>query len=133
MHVTTQKPLDEIISSLKPGEKVFVVGCGKCATKCHTGGEPETEEMAERLRQREVNVVGRACTSNGVGLCKLATTKKMLIEEHQQEAEIADSFLTLSCKRGFHTVINATNDSMVHPGCNTLFDGKSVSEDFLTK
>ena len=56
MHATIQKPLDEIIGYLKPGEKVFVVGCGNCAAKCHSGGEPETEEMAERLRQKGIPV-----------------------------------------------------------------------------
>ncbi|HEX76545.1 MAG TPA: hypothetical protein G4O12_08230, partial [Dehalococcoidia bacterium] len=91
MHATIQKPLDEIISYLGPGEKVFVVGCGNCAAKCHSGGEPETEEMAERLRRRGVNLAGWACTGSGVSLCKLAVTKKMLNEEHQAEAENADS------------------------------------------
>ena len=84
MHATIQKPLDEIISYLGPGEKVFVVGCGNCAAKCHSGGEPETKEIAERLRQEGVEVAGWACTGSGVSLCKLAITKKMLNEEHQK-------------------------------------------------
>ena len=57
MHATIQKPITEIIEVLKPGERVFVVGCGNCAAKCHSGGETETVEMAERLSQKGVSVV----------------------------------------------------------------------------
>ena len=39
MHATIQKPIDEILGYLKPIELVFVVGCGNCAAKCHSGGE----------------------------------------------------------------------------------------------
>ena len=83
MHATIQKPIDEILGYLKPGERVFVVGCGNCAAKCHSGGEPETEEMTERLKQKGINVTGWACTASGMSLCKLALVKKMLNEEHK--------------------------------------------------
>lgn len=133
MHATIQKPLDEIISYLGSGEKLFVVGCGNCAAKCHSGGEPETKEMAERLTQKGVNVAGWACTDSGVSLCKLAVTKKMLNEEHRSEVEDADSFLILACGQGIHTVMDATEGSTVHPGCDTIFGGETVNDDFITE
>ena len=40
MHATIQKPIEEIVGYLEPDERVFVVGCGNCAAKCHSGGEP---------------------------------------------------------------------------------------------
>ena len=47
MHATIQKPIEEIIKFIKPGEKVFVVGCNNCAWKCHSGGEEEwTQSLA---------------------------------------------------------------------------------------
>jgi hypothetical protein len=58
VHATIQKPLDEIISYLDAGEKVFVIGCDNCAAKCHSGGIPETEEMAKRLKERGVDIIG---------------------------------------------------------------------------
>ena len=133
MHATIQKHLDEIISYLGSGEKVFVVGCGNCAAKCHSGGEPETEEMAERLKQRGVNVAGWACTDSGVSLCKLAVTKKILNDENRSEAQDADSFLILACGQGIHTVMDATDGGMVHPGCDTIFGGETVNDDFITE
>ena len=133
MHATIQKPIDEILGYLKPDERVFVVGCGNCAAKCHSGGEPETKEMAERLKQRGVSVAGWACTGSGVSLCKLAVTQKMLNEEHRAEAEQADSFLVLACGQGIHTVMDATAGGVAHPGCDTIFGGETVNDNFITE
>lgn len=133
MHATIQKPLDEIMGYLESDEKVFVVGCGNCAAKCHSGGEQETREMAERLSARGVSVAGWACTDSGVSLCKLVVTKKMLNEDHQAEAENADSFLILACGQGIHTVMDATDGGMVHPGCDTIFGGETVDDNFITE
>jgi hypothetical protein len=133
VHATIQKPIDEIIGYIKPGEKVFVVGCGNCAAKCHSGGEPETKEMAERLARRGINVAGWACTDGGVSLCKLAVTKKMLTEVHKEQAENTDSFIILACGQGIHTVMDATDGGAVHPGCDTIFGGETVTEGFITE
>jgi hypothetical protein len=133
VHATIQKPIDEIIGKLSTGEKVFVVGCGNCAAKCHSGGEPETQEMAERLKKKGVNVVGWACTDSGVSLCKLAIVKKMLNETHGEQTANADSFLILACGQGIHTVMDATDGGMVRPGCDTIFGGETVTDDFITE
>jgi ferredoxin len=133
VHATIQKPTDEILSYLKPGERVLVVGCGNCAAKCHSGGEVETKEMAERLKQKGVQVAGWACTGSGVSLCKLSVTQKMLNEDYKREIEQTDSFLILACGQGIHTVMDATDGGMVHPGCDTIFGGETVSDDFITE
>jgi hypothetical protein len=133
MHATIQKPMNEIMDYLKPGEKVFVVGCGNCAAKCHSGGEAETEGMAERLKRRGVNIAGWACTDSGVSLCKLAAASKMLAEIHKLESEQADSFLILACGQGIHTVMDATDGGVVHPGCDTIFGGETISDDYITE
>lgn len=118
---------------IKPGEKVFVVGCGNCAAKCQSGGEPETKEMAERLAIKGVKVAGWACTAAGTSLCKLSLVKKMLNEDHKAETENADSFLILACGQGIHTVMDATEGGVVHPGCDTIFGGETVTDDYITE
>jgi hypothetical protein len=133
MHATIQKPIEEIIGYLAPDEKVFVVGCGNCAAKCHSGGEAETKEMAERLAANGVAVAGWACTDSGVSLCKLAIVKKLLNETHQAETEKTDSFIILACGQGIHTVMDATDGGMVHPGCDTIFGGETVDDNFITE
>ncbi len=133
MHATIQKPIDKILARLGDDERVFVVGCGNCAAKCNSGGEAETKEMAERLRRKGREVAGWACTDAGVSLCKLAVTRKMLNETHGAEAGTADSFLVLACGQGIHTVMDATDGGAVHPGCDTIFGGETVADDFITE
>jgi len=133
MHATIQKPLEEILDYLKEGEKVFVVGCGNCAAKAKSGGEPETRAMKERLEAKGVAVTGWAVTGDGVSLCKLSVAKELLNEQHKEETDAADAFLVLACGQGIHTVIDATDGGNVHPGCDTIFGGETVNEAFITE
>jgi hypothetical protein len=129
VHATIQKPIEEIVQFIRPQEKVFVIGCGNCAMKCHSGGLPETEAMAERLRQRGIEVVGcNVPGPAGMSLCKLSNTRKVLMQDCAQAVAQADSFLVLACGQGVHTVIDATGGGMVHPGCDTIFGGETVSD-----
>lgn len=114
MHATIQKPIEEIVSFIKPGEKVFVVGCNNCAWKCHSGGEDETENMAERLSRRGVDVVGYTVPGpQGMSLCKLDHTRKVLQEDYKDTIAKADSFLVLGCGQGVHAVNVTDNQSAV--------------------
>ncbi|MFC1485514.1 methylenetetrahydrofolate reductase C-terminal domain-containing protein [Candidatus Latescibacterota bacterium] len=133
MHATIQKPLEEILGFLQKGEKLFIVGCGNCAEKCRSGGEEQAREMKVRLEREGVMVTGHAATASGTSLCKLSLAKKLLNEDHKEETEAADSILVLACGQGIHTVIDATNGGMVHPGCDTIFGGETVRDDYITE
>jgi len=133
MHATIQKSLNEILGFLEEGERVFVVGCGNCAEKCHSGGQQEAEQMKQRLEAKGVNVVGATATASGKSLCKLALTKEMLTVEHKEQTAKADSFLVLACGQGIHTVIDATDGAKIHPGCDTIFGGETVTDDYITE
>jgi len=133
MHATIQKSLDEILGCLDGEEKVFVVGCSNCAAKCKSGGETETKAMKERLEAKGISVTGWAVPANGGSLCKLSAAKELLNVDHKEEVESADSFLVLACGQGIHTVIDATDGGNVHPGCDTIFGGETVSDNFITE
>jgi len=133
MHATIQKPFEEILAMIGEGEKVFVVGCSNCAAKCKSGGEPETRQMADRLAERGATVTGWAVPPNGGSTCKLSSTKELLNVTHKDETTAADSFLILACGQGIHTVIDATDGGDVHPGCDTIFGGETVTDDFITE
>ena len=132
MHATIQKPLDEIIGYFKEGEKVFIVGCGNCAEKCRSGGIEQAKDMKDRLEKRGIEVTGYIATDSGKGLCKLSLAKKTL-ENCKDAVDKADSFLILACGQGIHTVIDATGGGSVHPGCDTIFGGETVTDDFITE
>lgn len=128
MHATIQKKIEEIVRHIRPKEKVFVVGCNNCAWKCHSGGEEETAAMADRLESRGITVTGYTVPGpQGMSLCKLDHTRKVLTEDYKDPVNEADSCLVLGCGQGVHTVIDATDGKMVHPGCDTIFGGETVS------
>jgi hypothetical protein len=88
---------------MRPGEKVFVVGCNNCAWKCHSGGEDETRAMADRLARRGVDVIGYTVPGpQGMSLCKLDNTRKVLSQDYAEQVKRADSFLVLGCGQGVH-------------------------------
>jgi len=133
MHATIQKPLDGILGFLQKGEKIFVVGCGNCAEKCRSGGEEQAKEMKTRMETKDVHVTGYGATASGASLCKLSAARKLLNEDHKDETEAADSFLVLACGQGIHAVIDATDGGIVHPGCDTIFGGETISDDYITE
>jgi len=128
MHATMQKPFEEIVGFFAGGQKVFVVGCGNCAAKAKSGGEPETQAMAERLQAAGVTVTGWAVPPDGGSLCKLSDTVRLLTVDHGEEVGRADAILVLACGQGVHTVIDATGGADAYPGCDTIFGGETVSE-----
>ena len=81
MHATIQKPIKEIVGYIKPGEKVFVVGCNNCAWKCHSGGEDETKNMARRLEKRGVDNIAIAQTPQLKGLSESLESFGQAIED----------------------------------------------------
>ena len=129
MHATIQKHIDEIVKFFREGERVFIVGCGNCATKCYSGGEEECRNMAKRLEKRGIKVSGWSVPGGaGMSLCKLSNTTKVLMEDCKEQTDETDSYLVLACGQGTHTVIDATGGGMVHPGCDTIFGGETVSD-----
>ncbi len=85
--------------------------------------------MAKRLEARGIHVVGFTVPGpQGMSLCKLSHTRQVLMEQYREQVDQADSFLVLGCGQGVHTVIDATDGGMVHPGCDTIFGGETVSD-----
>ena len=121
MHATIQKPFKEIMGMLEGENRVFIVGCGNCARKCNSGGEPEVAAMKERLEK-----VGKTVTGTFVpdGTCSFPEVSG-LVKKNQAAVDKADSILVLACGQGVHTLVDATG-KIVHPGCNTIFGGETL-------
>ena len=121
MHATIQKPFKEILKMLDGENSVFIVGCGNCARKCNSGGEPEVTAMKERLEKAGKTVTGTFVPD---GTCSLSEVSG-LVKENQATVDEADSMLILACGQGVHTVVDATG-KITHPGCNTIFGGETL-------
>ena len=118
--ITEQKPFEEILKMLEPFKKVFIIGCGTCATTCQTGGEEQVKEMAEKLRHEGKEIVGTVvveapCDSRLVR----RDTRKV-----RQAIEDSDALLCMMCGAGTQ-VIAEKFDKIVVPCLNTKFLGKT--------
>jgi ferredoxin len=116
--ITAQKPFDEVSQSLSGVEKVYVIGCGTCATMCHTGGKSEVLDMKGKLEAAGKKVTGWMVVPTA---CDELT--KDALEENAKDIEAADVILAMTCAFGAQTITLYTNKP-VYPALNTLFVGK---------
>jgi ferredoxin len=118
MIITEQKPLQEITESLKEHAKIFLVGCGECATTCKTGGQEELLKVQKLLEQQGKIILGSCIPS---APC-VASQIKQEFAKNMKTLRDAEAILVLACGLGAQSVKD--NDRLglvVQPGCNTLF------------
>jgi ferredoxin len=118
MIISEQKPLEEIIESLKGATKIFLVGCGECATTCKTGGKDELIKIQQELEKCGKTIVGVVIPD---APCMASQIKTELAKNIKALRE-AEAVLVLACGLGVQSVKD--NDRLglaVLPGCNTLF------------
>lgn len=124
MIITEQKEFDEILHSLEGHGRVFLIGCGICATTWSTGGEKETREMAAQLAQAGKDCTGWIVTEEST--CDVRTTRRLLKRNKEPPPAAgrgwgeADALLVLACGAGVQTVASLV-DVPVYPALNTLF------------
>ena len=119
--ITKQKPLEEILPNLSKAKKVYLIGCGTCATICHTGGRAEVLEVKEKLEAEGKKVTGWMVIPTA---CDELTREALA--ENAEAIEQADAILVMSCAFGVQTVA-MYSDKPVYPALNTLFVGKEES------
>lgn len=116
MTATEQKAREEILSLLQDYNKVFLIGCGDCATVCQTGGEHEVAEMTVFLEENGKSVVGNLMPESG---CQVLDLKRLL-RGAKEAVEEAEAFLIMSCGAGVQAA-TVNLDKPVLPANNTLF------------
>ena len=94
-------------------KNIFIIGCGKCATKQHVGGEPEVLEMKRRLRGSGKNVVGWAILSSA---CNISSWNEVLSQN--LDIEKAEALLVMSCGVGV-SILSANVKQPVYPALDT--------------
>jgi ferredoxin len=116
--ITEPKPLEEVIQSLGKAKKVYLIGCGTCATICHTGGKSEVLEMKEKLE-----AAGRKVTGWMVVPTACDELTKYALEDQAGKVKKADAILAMTCAFGVQTIAMYA-DKPVYPALNTMFIGK---------
>lgn len=117
MIISRQKTLDEILESLQGCQKVFLVGCGECATACKSGGEAEVALIKQELEKRGKTVCGMCVPSAPCVAAKLKTE----MAKSMQAARDAEALLVFACGLGVQSVKdNDRLGKVVLPGCDTI-------------
>lgn len=115
--ITKQKPLEEIDSQLASMDRVYLVGCGTCATMTKTGGREEVLRMKEHLQG-----LGKMVT--GWTVIPIACDEMTDVSLNQNNGAIqnASCVMVMSCALGVHRLASYI-DRPVIPALDTLFIG----------
>ena len=112
MQQTLPLPLTDLVGLIPEGARVFVLGCGDCATREHFGGPEECAAAAEALAAQGITVVGHYAPPEGEGVCDLRVARAA-VAASAEAIEQADLVLLLSCPQGAPAVERATGRTVV--------------------
>jgi len=118
MIVTKQKTLNQILELLKDYQKIFLVGCGECATTSKSGGKNEVLALRDALEAS-----GKEITGSCVPLAPcIAAQAKIELAKSVGALRGTEAILVLSCGLGVQSIKDNDRLSLaVLPGCDTLF------------
>ncbi len=108
-----QKPLDEILKSLAPYNRVLLAGCGACVTVCQAGGEKEVAFLASALR------LARQKMGKPVEILEVTPPRQCEPEfalEQADRGRAVEAVLSLSCGVGVQTLVRFFPEGARPPG-----------------
>ena len=114
---TQPKLFSEIVDAIGVQQRLLVMGCGGCAKVCHTGGEPEVEEMVRQLQAE-----GHVVLASGVPerTCYIQHVRAFF-DERREQLEQCDCVVILGCGGAVQTVRQATEEyGMAKPVVSAL-------------
>ena len=115
--ITRQKPLDEIGRYLDGLDRLYIVGCGTCATMTRTGGREEVLGMKDWLQE-----AGKMATGWIVIPTACDEMTELMMRENSRAIQDAQCILVMACALGVHRVALYI-DKPVIPALDTLFIG----------
>ncbi len=108
MQRTVQVPLPRLLEQISDGARVFVLGCGDCATQEGFGGAAECLELEQALEAEGVEVVGHAVPPEGDGICD-PRVARVTLSDAEEALTRADLIVLLACPQGLPAVEGATD------------------------
>jgi len=118
MIISKQKKFEDILKSVSEVSKIFLVGCGECATTCKSGGEPEVLELKKQLETNGKTVTGYVIPKAPCVSAQIKTA----FAQNRQALKNSEAILVLACGLGAQSV--KENDRLgilTLPACDTLF------------
>jgi len=115
--ITKQKPLDELKQLLEELDRVYIIGCGTCATMTRTGGIEEVAAMKEQLEE-----LGKLVTGTIVIPTACDEMTEAAVKDNEEAIQQANCILVMACALGVHRA-SLYLDQPVIPALDTLFIG----------
>jgi len=122
MITAERKPLEEIINSVKPFQRILLVGCNECVTVCAAGGRKEVGLLASVLQMNFMK------TGQTIDIKELTLERQCdpeYIEELSTHMDQADAVLSMACGCGVQEIARRYKNKPVFPAVNTKFMGAS--------
>jgi ferredoxin len=123
--ITKQKPFDEVKQQLDRFDRVYIVGCGSCATMTKTGGREEVLVMKENLQ-----ALGKLITGWMVIPTACDEMTEVAIRESEVAIQNANCVLVMACALGVHRMSLYTDKPAI-PALDTLFIGVEDSPGYF--
>ncbi len=115
--ITKQKTLDELTKQLQDFNRIFLAGCGTCATLTRTGGVEEVADIKEKLQSQ-----GKLITGSVVIPVACDDMTEALTKENSSSIKSAQAVLVMACALGVHRMSQHVNIPVI-PALDTLFIG----------
>ena len=115
--ITKQKPLDELKQLLEELDRVYIIGCGTCATMTKTGGIEEVAAMKEQLEE-----LGKLVTGTIVIPTACDEMTEAAVKDNEEAVQQANCILVMACALGVHRASLYLNQPVI-PALDTLFIG----------
>jgi len=116
--ITRKKSFEDVNKMLEGFNKIYIFGCGTCATMCGTGGNPEVSEMKKKLQN-----IGKVITDSLVIPTACDDLTKDMVKQHLKEIKESDAILVMACAFGVQTIASLIIKP-VFPALDTLFIGR---------
>jgi len=120
MIVARQKPLEEILESVKDYDKILVAGCNECVTVCEAGGQKEVGLLASALRLYFLSQGRRVRVSEVMAERQCEDEFVLPLEEAVRSH---DAVLSLACGAGVQFLAERFMGAPILPGVDTVFMG----------
>lgn len=118
MIISSPKDRSRLARLLAPYDRIFLVGCGSCATVCKVGGEDEVFATQEWLESDGKDVTGSMILDEACHIMRAARE----LRRFRDQVEEAEALLVLSCGAGAQSISDCC-DKPVLTGVDPLFLG----------
>ncbi len=119
--ITKQKPLAEVKQLVEKFNRIYLVGCGTCATMTKTGGIDEVQAMKGSLQDEGKLITGWIVIPTA---CDEMTAET--VKENGKAVQNAQCIIVMACALGVQRV-NSSWHKPVIPALDTLFIGMEES------